>query len=68
MRDTDCVTKKMPHRTTLEKAGLPHSTVVHWHEHGVEAARSFQDNGGFGGLPKLNLFGDVKFIYDATSR
>lgn len=44
MRDTDCMSKKMPHRTTLDNASLPHFTVVDWHEHGVEAARSSQDN------------------------
>lgn len=49
----------MPHRTTLDNARLPCFTVMDWHEHGVAAAHSSQDNGGFGGLAKLNLLGDV---------
>lgn len=49
----------MPHRTTLDNARLPCFTVMDWREHEVEAAHSSQDNGGFGGLAKLNLLGDV---------
>ena len=59
MRDTDYVSKKMPHRTALDNARLPCFTVMDWREHGVEAAHSSQDNGGYCGLPKLNLLGDV---------